>query len=58
MPRELDPPDMPGEDTVDLPRALCWLVAACTWLRKAVPVVGRGPGGRGSGVTALQRQGC
>lgn len=58
MPRELAVPEKPGEDTIDLPRALCWLVAACTWLRNGVPEIDIGPGGRACGVTTLQRLGC
>jgi hypothetical protein len=41
MPCDPKPLERPGEDTLDLPESVGWLVAACTWLRG---VVGGGPG--------------
>ena len=41
MPRDLNALERPGEDTLDLPDSLGWLVGACTWLRG---VLGGGPG--------------
>lgn len=36
MPRDFDPSDPPGEDTLELPRSLGRFVAACTWVRNVV----------------------
>ena len=45
MPRELDPIERLGEDTLDLPESLSWFVAACTWLRELALAVGGTPPG-------------
>ena len=48
------PIDRPGEDALDLPRALGWFVAACSWVRRLVLGVHDSVGGTGSRVPLLQ----
>ena len=40
MPRDLDPPVPPGEEPLDLPATVGWLVAVCTSVRQAVLAAG------------------
>jgi hypothetical protein len=41
--RDLSPIEPPGEDLLDLPEFVGWLVAACTWVRSLTFAPGEPP---------------